>query len=173
MLNNNLIKLRYFETKDLPYVSKIRSLPETYDYFFEFEPYNINQQLEWWESSYKKSNEKNFIIVDTNDVFLGTISLVNIDMRNRKAELGRFFIVPEYRKKFYGKESIILLLEYSFQHLNLNKVYLEVFASNLQAINLYKNIGFEKEGTYHQHIFKRGSYHDVEIYSIFNILTKS
>lgn len=168
MLNSEKIKLRYFETKDFDQLIKIRSSTEAYEFFFEYEPFNSKQQQAWWEQSYQKSNEKNFIIVDTEDNFLGTISLVNIDMRSKKAELGRFFISKDKRGNHLGETSIYVLLEYAFGHLNMNKIYLEVFAYNTQAIRLYEQVGFSKEGLLKNHVFKSGKYCDVTIYSIFS-----
>lgn len=167
MLNSEKIKLRYFETKDFDEILKIRSSTEAYEFFFEYEPFNSKQQQTWWEQSYQKNNEKNFIIADNEDNFLGTISLVNIDMRSKKAELGRFFISKENRGNHFGNISITLLLEYAFEHLNMNKIYLEVFAYNKQAIHLYEQIGFESEGLLQKHVFKNGKYCDVAIYAIF------
>lgn len=169
MLQNKKLKLRYFEANDIAHVMSIRSSQEAYNFFFEFEPCNQQQQTEWWEQSFRKNNEKNFIIVtnDEKENFLGTISLVGIDMRNKKAELGRFYLHPLERGKGYGVEIIALLLEYSFNHLNLHKIYLEVLSENIQAINLYKKLGFCKEGLLKNHIFKNGKYQDIQIYSIF------
>ena len=168
MLTSEKIKLRYFESKDFDEIIKIRSSADTYEFFFEYEPFNSKQQQTWWEQSYQKNNEKNFIIVDNKDNFLGTISLLNIDMRSKKAELGRFFISEYNRGNHFGTISITLLLEYAFKHLNMNKVYLEVFSHNKQAIFLYEQIGFTREGLLHKHIFKNGQYCDVVVYAIFS-----
>ncbi|MEA1915394.1 MAG: UDP-4-amino-4,6-dideoxy-N-acetyl-beta-L-altrosamine N-acetyltransferase [Campylobacterota bacterium] len=167
MLNSDRLKFRYFENKDLEDVMKIRSSSQAYDFFFEYEPFNKEQQFSWWQQSYKQSNEKNFIIVDHNDVFVGTVSLVNIDMRSKKAELGRFFINEHNRKNGIGMEAMDILIHYAFNHLNLNKIYLEVFSKNTEAVALYEKLGFTNEGSLKNHVFKNGEYLDVEIYSIF------
>ncbi len=168
MLTNTSIKLRNFETEDIEKLSTIRSSSKSYDYFYEFEPLNKTQQLNWWQNSYLKSSEKNFVIVcnDTQKV-AGTISLVDIDQRNRKAELGRLFVFEEFSGKGFGSFSIELLIEYAFNHLNLQKIYLEVFAKNENAVSLYKKAGFKEEGCLKSHIYKNGEYLDILIMSLF------
>lgn len=167
MLSSERIKFIYFDQQYLEDVMKIRLSPEAYDSFFEYEPLNEKQQLSWWEESYLRPNEKNYIVISQEDkVFIGTISLVNIDMRNKKAELGRLYIDPQYRKGGFGFEVINILLQYAFDHLNLNKIYLEVFSHNTNAKTLYIKSGFEYTGTLKQHIFKSGNYCDVDIFSI-------
>lgn len=168
MLNSSRIKFVYFEPDYLEDIMKARSSSEFYDSFFEYEPLNRKQQLSWWEQSFSKANEKNFILVTVNDSkFIGTISLVNIDFRNRKSELGRFYISSEHRNSGLGLESINLLIEYAFNHLNLNKVSLEVFSKNDNAKKLYLKSGFEYTGTLKQHIYKNGVYLDIDIFTIF------
>ena len=54
-------------------------------------------------------------------------------------------------------------MNYCFMHLNLHKVYLHVFESNLRAINCYKKAGFKIEGTLQDHHFSRGKYENVLI----------
>ena len=122
-------------------------------------------QKEWWEKSFLNKNEKNFIITElkTNKA-IGTISLVDIDMRNRKCELGRVYV--DSKSKGIGTESTELVLQYSFNHLNLNKIYLEVFDNNKRAQSLYKKIGFTQDGTHKEHIYKNGIYLDIQIMSI-------
>jgi len=168
MLSNELIKLRYFEPEDIDKLMTIRSSSKSYDFFYEFEPLNKTQQLQWWESSYNKKNEKNFIIIsqETNQL-VGTISLVNIDNRNKKAELGRLFVFDEYLGKGFSKDAMKLVIDYGFKHLNLHKIYLEVFTANKKAISLYEKMGFKEEGCLKAHIYKNGDYLDILLMSLF------
>ena len=63
--------------------------------------------------------------------------------------------------KGYGKEAVLLLLEFAFKSLNLNKVYLDVGAFNQKAVNIYKSLGFEKDGILRQDVYMNGQYIDV------------
>ena len=61
----------------------------------------------------------------------------------------------------YGLESMKLFLDYCFNTLNLHRICLEVYSFNKGAIELYKKLGFVTEGTFREHSFKFGKYHDL------------
>ena len=169
MLYGNKIKLRYYESKDFDLVYKLRNIPESYDWFYEYEPINSAMTKNWWEQSFSKKDEKNFIIADVKtDEAIGTCSLVHIDYRNRKCEFGRFIINPEHNSPKAAVEAEFLILEYAFAHLGLNKVYIEVLDNNSKVISLHKKFGFVDEAFFKEHIFKNNQFVDVVGMALFN-----
>jgi diamine N-acetyltransferase len=54
-----------------------------------------------------------------------------------------------------------LVLKFGFEHLNLNRLYCEVFADNRAALALYGRMGFREEGQFRKHIYRDGHYEDV------------
>jgi len=99
---------------------------------------------------------------------VGMVSLVDLDFRNRRAELGRVLIgVAERRGKGLGGEMVELAIEYAFDHLNLHKVVCEVLATNPRAADLYRRLGFVDEGVLRQHVYKGGDYRDVQLLALF------
>lgn len=89
----------------------------------------------------------NFAIIDSEkEIVIGNCGLINVDLINRKAELGIFIGDKEYRSKGYGAEAIELLLDYSFNLLNLNSIMLIVKAFNKRAIKCYEKSGFKLIG---------------------------
>ena len=168
MLYGNKIKLRYYESNDFDLVYKLRNIPESYNWFYEYEPINSTMTKNWWEQSFSKKDEKNFIIADIKtDEAIGTCSLVHIDYRNRKCEFGRFIINPEYKALGVSVEAELLALEYAFEHLNMNKVYLEVLEINQSVVSLHKQFGFIQEGIFNKHIYKKGGFCNVIFLSLF------
>ena len=94
------------------------------------------------------------------------ISIIDIDYRNHKCELGRVLIGDKkFRGQGIGSEMVNLLIDYAFNHLNMRKVYCEVFADNTNALHLYKKSGFLVEGTLKSHIYKNGQYKDIVIFA--------
>ena len=59
-----------------------------------------------------------------------------------------------------------MLLRHAFDTLNLNRVVLRVFETNLLALQVYKKIGFIEEGRLRQDHFIDGKYIDVVIMGI-------
>lgn len=100
------------------------------------------------------------------DEYAGTISLKNINIIDRTAE---YAVV--IRKKFWGtgvaREATKQIIDYGFNTINLNKVYLNVLASNIRANKFYKKMGFKFEGTFKKHVFINGKYEDLNWYCVF------
>ncbi len=97
---------------------------------------------------------------------IGTTGCHNIDWRNRSAELGIVIGKPEYLGKGYGTEATELVLGFSFNELNLHRVYLHVFDFNLRAIGSYRKCGFVEEGRLRDAFSRAGNYHDIVVMGI-------
>lgn len=168
MICGKLICLRAIENKDLQLIVEWRNKPDIYINFYEHEPLSLAMQEKWFENFLQRTDEK-FWIAETlvDRIPIGTIALVDIDWRNRKAEIGRVLIAsPDYRSGGYGKELLNLVIKYAFEHLNMNRLYLEVYEHNKTAVNFYRKAGFTQEGCYRKHIFSQGDYRDVLVFSI-------
>lgn len=169
MLNNDKITLRAFELEDAEVVRKWRFDFDNYDYFYEFTPTSQYSNEIWVQNTLKNKSEINFIVEDNRSkAQIGMISLLNIDSRNQKCEMGRVLIGnTKFRGKGLGSDICNLQLNYAFNHLNMRKVYCEVFAENTAALNLYKKIGFIEEGTLKEHIYKNGQFKDIIVLAKF------
>ena len=51
--------------------------------------------------------------------------------------------------------------------LNLHRLSLRVFSFNDRAVKLYKSLGFQHEGTCKEAIFRNGTWHDIELFALF------
>ncbi len=97
---------------------------------------------------------------------IGGAGLHKIDIFNQRAEVGLFIGEPSLWNQGYGREIMHLLLGYCFNQLDLNRACLNVYPFNPGAIALYEGLGFQKEGTYRDALFRKGQYHDVLEYSM-------
>ncbi len=77
------------------------------------------------------------------------------------AELGITIGDKGYWGKHYGREAIILLLDYGFRLLNLRRIYLRVHARNERGVRAYRACGFVEEGRLRQHVWSNGAYDDL------------
>ncbi len=89
----------------------------------------------------------NFAIIHkaTNQV-IGNLGFVKLDYINSLGEVGIFVGDKSYWGNGYGKEALELLIDFGFNLLNLNNIYLRVYSFNTQAIKCYKKIGFKEVG---------------------------
>ncbi|HHY09074.1 MAG TPA: GNAT family N-acetyltransferase [Firmicutes bacterium] len=76
---------------------------------------------------------------------IGEIELDHIAWRSGEAELKIEIPKAGLQNKGYGTDAVLTLLEHAFTKMNLNRVYLRVYATNFPALRCYKKAGFKKE----------------------------
>jgi len=105
-----------------------------------------------------------FAIIDKDsDTLIGNISLNNINNIHRTCELGIMIGDKKYHSSGYGSDAIMLILDYGFNHLNLNNIMLRAIAFNKRAIRAYEKCGFKTFGVWKNSYYFEGKYHD-EVY---------
>ena len=60
-----------------------------------------------------------------------------------------------------GSKAFYQILDYGFEELKLEKIYLQVFDFNDKALSLYKKFHFQIEGKLRKHVVKSGSRVDI------------
>lgn len=80
-------------------------------------------------------------VVDNNDVYLGTVSLKNIDRKNGDAEYA-IALHPAALGSGAAREATKEILEIAFKELALKRVYLNVLEENVRAVKFYHKVGF-------------------------------
>jgi RimJ/RimL family protein N-acetyltransferase len=94
-----------------------------------------------------KNNSQIFgIVLNDGDQLIGSCSLFDLDHSDRKAELGIMIGDKTCWNQGYGLEAIELLLDYGFNILNLNNIFLKVFDYNERAMRCYLKAGFKEIG---------------------------
>lgn len=75
--------------------------------------------------------------------FIGNIDFDNItlDAKIRGAEIG-ITIAEEFQNRHYGQEALKRFIDYGFNNLNLDEIYLVVYSNNYKAIHCYEKLGF-------------------------------
>ncbi len=160
-----MVKLRRLEKKDVPLILEWMKDDEL-NQFFRFDAKKISEQsvLDFVENSFSDSS-KNYAVTLDDDEYLGTISLKEINQKDKNAEYA-----VALRKKAIGKgvakNATFEILKTAFIDLKLNKVYLNVYADNLRAARLYEKCGFKKTGYLKQHVCLNGVYKDLLLYEI-------
>jgi RimJ/RimL family protein N-acetyltransferase len=76
--------------------------------------------------------------------FIGTLKVQPIDFLKRIAWVGIMIGNPEFRGRGYGREAMQEVLNYLFNALKLDEVFLGVDLKNLDAVSLYKTLGFNE-----------------------------
>jgi diamine N-acetyltransferase len=170
---NNNISLRHLEEKDAPLMLEWIQDPEVNKHFrFNSDNMTMDSVMDFIDNSQDMRENVNFAIVDMTDEYLGTVSLKSIDLKVKNAEYA-IVLRKKAQGKGYGLAATVKILEYAFNTLNLERVYLNVLSNNEKAIRLYKNLGFIYEGEFKEHISIRGEIHSTKWYRLTNAEFKS
>lgn len=110
------------------------------------------------------SENLHYAIVDENDEYMGTISLKNINRRDKNAE---YAIVTRSvaHGKGYAMAATKEILAFGFDELQLEKIYLYVSVNNVAANKFYKKCGFVEEGVFRKHLLINGMLEDIRWFS--------
>lgn len=84
-------------------------------------------------------------MVEHCDQPVGLVSIYDINWKLCEAEIGRFVVSPESAERGYMSSAGSELVAFAFSTLGLNHLWLDVFATNTRAINLYRRIGFSDD----------------------------
>lgn len=115
------------------------------------------------------SNKDIFLAIcsGSDDQIVGTLSIIDIDWRNRKVCWGGIIIgEKEHRRKGYAHEAGQLMLEFVFNELGMNRMYSYWHEKNEQSIEMGEKLGFSKEGVLKDYIYKNGEFHNAVLMSL-------
>lgn len=121
---------------------------------------NIFSEKEFLNNALKNGDKCFAIVLLENDKLIGNCSIYINDKIRFSGEIGIFIGDSNYRFNGYGREALNLLLDYGFNYLNLDNIYLEIISFNEIAINCYKNVGFRETYRYRENYFLNGKYYD-------------
>ena len=102
-------------------------------------PYTKEEELEFIRNQKLMQPYTYSMIEKATGEFIGNTGFMNV--KDGEAELG---IVITYAKQNvgFGAEAINSLINYGWNNLPINRVYLEVYIDNDRAIHLYEKCGF-------------------------------
>lgn len=116
----------------------------------------------WFQNITKRSDLVLFVIEDLEAArAIGSCQLLNINWVHRSADLQVRIGDPESQNKGLGSEAIAQLIEFGFADLNLHRIALLVFATNVRAIRAYEKNGFVLEGRFREAVYVDGKRVDV------------
>ncbi len=170
MIYGKHIRFRAPEREDLPTFVKWINDPEVRAGFSSFLPMSLAQEEQWFEDMQKRPKEEQPMTIEIKEkgkwMAIGTIGFFSIDSISRRSEVGIMIGNKNYWNKGYGTESMQLLLKHGFETLNLNRIFLRVFANNRRAIRCYEKVGFIHEGLMRQALYTEGEYIDILLMSV-------
>lgn len=171
MIKGNTVGLRAVEKSDLELLRDWRNITDFRKNFREVRELNMSNQEKWYEKLNNASaTDFMFMFVRLKDnAPLGAGGLLYTNWIIRSSDFS-FYIGHENKyidHDGYAEEATRLLLDYGFKHLNLNKVWMELYEFDKRKIEFFtKKFGFVKDGMLRENCFEDGKYHDSMIISL-------
>ena len=169
-LSGSHIRLRPLRKGDQKYSTAWRNDPEIRDSILGYRfPVTEEMEADWVNAALKDQSRGRvvFAIEDLADnMIVGFVYLNNIDWFSRNAELGILIGERNRQNRGFGREALALIVQYGFDTLNLNRIYLRVATFNKIALRLYRRFGFSEEGVLQQHAFVKGRFHNLVMFGL-------
>lgn len=106
------------------------------------------------------------IVREDNHEPVGIVRLMNVDQTWRRATLGIFIGEKSCWGMGIGTEAVRLILDFSFNCLNLHNIMLNVYSFNERALRLYEKCGFKEIGRRRECVIYGNRYYDEIIMDI-------
>jgi RimJ/RimL family protein N-acetyltransferase len=160
------VALRELRSEDADFVVAWRRDHVVASQLFSPPPQSVEQHVRWFDAMKSAGDRQEFVItrVDVSpEQPIGTTGLSGITTRHKRAEFGIMIGEATARGQGFATEATRLLLDYAFGALALRRVFLQTFADNEAALNLYKRIGFVEEGRLRAHAVREDEPVDVVV----------
>ena len=150
-LKGNTIYLRALEPEDLEFVYAIENNESVWEVSNTQTPYSrflIKQYLEnAHQDIYEAKQLRLAICLNDTQKAIGLIDLFDFDPKNSRAGLGLVIADLASRNKGIGSEALELVINYSFQQLQLHQLYANIGSDNEISLQLFTKFGFQKIGS--------------------------
>jgi len=83
---------------------------------------------------------------------VGSTRFADIDVANRRLEIGHTWIAPRWQRTFVNTEAKYLMLRHAFETLGCIRVELKTDSLNQRSRNAILRIGAQEEGTFRNHM---------------------
>jgi RimJ/RimL family protein N-acetyltransferase len=161
MLKGSNVVLSQFHPDDKAMLFEWINDADSARYNAPYRPVDWHSHSQWFDSIGRDPCRILFAIRKASDrALIGTIQLMDIHPVHRSAELLVRLGKEENRGQGFGTEAIRLVMEFGWRDLNLERIWLRVFASNERAIRAYKAAGMTEEGRMRRAAFIAGRWED-------------
>ena len=96
---------------------------------------------------------------------LGTCTLYALDAQCRRADVG-YALLPSAWGRGYANEAVTALLDWGFEHLDLNRVEADIDPRNAASARALERLGFTHEGRLRERWIVGGEVSDSDIYGL-------
>jgi RimJ/RimL family protein N-acetyltransferase len=138
--------------------------PEVTQYIEVRYPISLEQERKFVASTSSADYDAARFAIETLDgEHIGSCALRGSSPEDRSADLGITIGDKNFWNGGYGTEAMRLLCQFGFEHMNLHRIELHVFADNPRAQRVYEKVGFQVEGRLRDADYRYGHYRDIVV----------
>jgi RimJ/RimL family protein N-acetyltransferase len=161
------VYLRPLEREDAPLLTPWFNDPEVTRNLLRYRPLNLREEEAWIDKlGHGEHDLAVGIVVRATDRLIGGTGFHQLDFQNRHGSFGICIGEKSEWGKGYGTEATALMVQYAFDTLNLNRVWLHVYEYNERGIRAYEKAGFKREGVLRQACYRDGRYWDTIVMAV-------
>jgi UDP-4-amino-4,6-dideoxy-N-acetyl-beta-L-altrosamine N-acetyltransferase len=164
MLNRSDYCLRMMLEADLEKVLVWRNSDRVRYNMYTDDIISMDEHVSWYQRSLNDLATFN-MICEFQSRPIAVANATQIDKVHGKCMWG-FYLGDLMAPKGSSYVMGLLFLDYIFNNFSLRKVCSEVLEFNADSIGFHLNLGFSQEGILTSHILKRGTSHDVAVFSL-------
>lgn len=147
------VTLRAMEKQDCEMVREMFNDPEIENLVVGWAfPVSSYAQEKWFETHYADNTNFRFVIETEEDGPVGIATLTGIDWKNRRATHGIKLANKERRAKGIGTDTVMAIMRYAFDELQLNRLDGSWFPDNAPSKGMYTKCGWVEEGVRRNYI---------------------
>ncbi len=170
-LTGNKIHLRALELEDLDFLFSVEndiSFWEVSSTQTPFSRHILQQYLENAHLDIYEAKQLRLIIAENKThKNVGIIDLFDFNPLHKRSGIG-VLILEDEQQKGYASEALNLLINYSFNQLNLHQIYANITTDNKNSIQLFKKYNFTKIGVKKEWIYTQGKFKDEILFQLLN-----
>ena len=164
------IYFRAFELSDATFINSLRKLDEFEDLIGGNKRFvSLAREQKWVEDLiYNDYRDKFYLAIceKENNNIIGYTSVSDIDHVNKSCFWSGIKIHPDCNGKGYGTQTVLLILKFVFEELNMERCTGQCLEAHVVAKRLMEKVGFKVEALQRHSVFKNGGFHNQFVLSI-------
>ena len=166
MFEGKSVKLKALEQNDLIFIRQWKR-PVNLISSIEYEILEKIYQKNYLRtiSSANPPKEIVFGIFNKKNILIGISALTQIDWKNHNSKMIMYMPIKYTQKTNEAHESVMLLLKYSFDELNLHRLYIEFASFTTTTIKLFQKLKFTCEGEFVEKYLENGKWCNTIVFS--------
>lgn len=170
MKNDKSVYIRAFRESDAEAINKWRNDENIMELTCgRFRYVDIEMERSWVHSKIMNNSTEEYFAIclnDGSDKIIGYQCIREIDNYNRSAHAAGIVIDSDYHDGVYMIDAFLLLLEYAFVNIGLNRLTGSCLEHHIVSRTMMEMLGFSLEGVERESLYKHHKYMNVCRYAI-------